>query len=99
MADTEQSDEMWSDLRGEFMPQLALRRFKEIAGLEPHEAFRWWEQSVFPAEARDAIQAGIGPTEAYNAAVTTQKARTEQRLADERLKQIQAQRKLRESRC
>lgn len=75
---------MWSELRGEFMPQLAIRRFKEIAGLEPHEAFQWWEQSVFPAEARDAIQAGIGPTEAYNAAVSAQRAKREQQLADER---------------
>ena len=79
------SDELWSELRNEFMPQLAKRRFKEIAGLEPREAFRWWEQSVFPAEARDAIQAGIGPTEAYNEAASRQRAKTEQRLADELL--------------
>lgn len=82
MSDTDKSDEMWSELRGEFMPELAIRRFKEIAGLEPHEAFHWWEQSVFPAEARDAIHAGIGPTEAYRAAVSAQRAKTEQRLAD-----------------
>lgn len=79
------SDELWSEVRGEFMPQLAKRRFKAIAGLEPHEAFEWWEQSVFPAEARDAIQAGIGPTEAYHEAASRQRAKTEQRLADELL--------------
>ena len=82
MADAEKGEEMWSELRGEFMPQLAIRRFKEIAGLEPHEAFRWWEQSVFPVEARDAIQAGVGPTEAYKAAVSAQHANAKQRFAD-----------------
>ena len=76
MSDNNNSEQLWSELRGEYMPDLAIRRFRDIAGLEPQEAFIWWEHSVFPSEAKAAIANNIGPEEANRLAVDAFRTKT-----------------------
>jgi len=70
-----------------------IRRYREIAGLEPENAFVWWEHSVFPAEAKAAIDAGLSPQEAREAA--QQRLRQSMRDLREVARQMEAGERLR----